>query len=138
MPTTDDPDELTRQRTALCEELAAVGDFRPGALQARYRRCGKPGCHCAREDDPGHGPKWVLTRTVDGRRRNWSIPDAAVSETREQVEAYRRFRALARELIEVNERICQQRLLARQPAEPAKRGRSSPRSRRRRRPRSSG
>ena len=57
---------LVARRDALLGELAAIGEFRPGSLQSRYRRCGKPTCHCASHDDPGHGPKWVLTRTAHG------------------------------------------------------------------------
>lgn len=33
----------------------------------RYRKCGKPGCHCAREGDRGHGPNLALTAKVSGR-----------------------------------------------------------------------
>lgn len=47
---------------------AAIEGFRPGSLVARYRKCGKPTCHCTRESDPGHGPSWPLTRAVKGRR----------------------------------------------------------------------
>ena len=39
---------------ALLGQLTAIGDLRPGTLQARYRRCGKPNYRCAREGDPGH------------------------------------------------------------------------------------
>ena len=123
-----DANSLVERREALCAALADIGEFRPGTLQSRYRKCGKPTCHCAREGDPGHGPKWVLTRTVDGGRRNWSIPEAALADTRAQVTEYRRFRQLTREWIEVSERLCAARLERRHPAEPGKRGRSTPRS----------
>ena len=123
MSTSHEPD-LVAQRAALCASLASIGEFRPGTLQSRYRQCGKPTCHCAREGDPGHGPKWVLTRTVGGKRRNFSIPDEAVEATREQVAEYHRFRALTRELIEVSEQLCGARLTADpRPARPGKRGR---------------
>ena len=45
--------------------LGAVEELRPGALVNRYRRCGKPTCHCAQPADPGH-----MART--GRSRAWS------------------------------------------------------------------
>ena len=126
---------LAAQRAALCASLASIGDFRPGALQSRYRKCGKPTCHCAREGDPGHGPKWVLTRTVGGKRRNFSIPDEAVETTREQVAEYHRFQALVRELVEVSEQLCEVPLRsAPGPASPGKRGRSNPPSQQRLRP----
>lgn len=123
MSTSHHPD-LVAQRAALCESLASIGEFRPGALQSRYRTCGKPTCHCARDGDPGHGPKWVLTRTVGGKRRNFSIPDEAVETTREQIAEYHRFQALTRELVEVSEQLCGARLEAnRHPDNPGKRGR---------------
>ena len=134
-----DQNDAAERRGALCQALAAIGAFRPGTLQARYRRCGKPTCHCAREGDPGHGPKWVLTRTVGGRRRNWTIPEAAVGETRAQVAEYRRFRELTAELVEVSEELCHVRLTAGRDADAAaKKGASRKPSRRSWGPRSSG
>lgn len=134
MSTSHHPD-LVAQRAALCAALASIGEFRPGALQSRYRQCGKPTCHCAHEDDPGHGPKWVLTRTVGGKRRNFSIPDDAVEATREQVAEYHRFQALVRELVEVSEQLCGAQLAdAPGPARPEKRGRWRTPSRRTSRP----
>lgn len=131
MSTSHHPD-LVAQRGALCASLASIGDFRPGALQSRYRKCGKPTCHCARADDPGHGPKWVLTRTVGGKRRNFSIPDEAVEATQEQIAEFHRFQALVRELVEVSEQLCGAQLRsAPGPARPGKRGRWSAPSRRR-------
>ena len=44
--------ELEARRDRLRAELGAVGDLRPGTLVERYRKCGKPSCHCAREGDP--------------------------------------------------------------------------------------
>ncbi len=125
-----DIDVLIGQRDALLGELAGVGDLRPGTLQARYRRCGKPTCHCAREGDPGHGPKWVLVSRVAGGMRNWTIPDEAVQRTREHLDECRRLRELTRELIAVGDELCQARLEGDAPGAPGKRGRRAPRSRR--------
>ena len=126
-----DIDVLIGQRDALLAELAGLGDLRPGTLQRRYRKCGKPTCHCAREDDPGHGPKWILVSRIAGRTRNWTIPDEAVQPTREQLDACRRFRELTRKLIAVGDELCQARLEADAPGASGKRGRSGPRSGRR-------
>ena len=43
---------LERHRAELFGLLSQAGDFRRGALNAVWRRCGKPNCACAR---PGHG-----------------------------------------------------------------------------------
>ena len=58
------PDELEQQRDRLYAELAATGDFRRGSISENYRRCGKPNCACAQPDHPGHGPRYLWTRTV--------------------------------------------------------------------------
>lgn len=47
---------LRDRREQLAASLARVDDLRPGFLTARFRKCGKPHCHCAQKDSPGHGP----------------------------------------------------------------------------------
>ncbi len=106
MSRTRDPQELRRRRDEIRDELARVGDLRPGSLVGRYRRCGKPNCRCAREGEEGHGPSWSLTRAVDGRTVTRIIPADAVERTRGQIAEHRRFRALAGELVEVSEELC--------------------------------
>jgi hypothetical protein len=105
------PERLEQERDRLRASLVSVGDLRPGSLVQRQHRCGKPGCHCARKDSPGHGPSWVLTRAVAGKTVTRGIPaGAAVQQTRQQVEEYHRFRSLVQQFIEVNEKLCDARL----------------------------
>ena len=59
--------DLEQQRDRLYAELAATGDFRRGSISENYRRCGRPNCACAQPDHPGHGPRYMWTRTVAGR-----------------------------------------------------------------------
>lgn len=107
MPSTRDPEELRQRRDEIRDELAHVGDLRPGSLVGRYRRCGKPNCHCAREEDEGHGPSWSLTRAVGGRTVTRIVPADAVDRTREQIAEYQRLRRLTGELVEVSEGLCE-------------------------------
>ena len=102
MAKTHDPETLSRRRNEICEELASIGDLRPGSLVARYRKCGKANCHCAKEEGGGHGPSWSLTRKVDGK----IIPPSAVSQTQKHIAEYRRLRNLTGELVEVSEGLC--------------------------------
>ena len=37
--------------------ISQVGDFRRGALNAVWRKCGKPNCACAQPGHRGHGPQ---------------------------------------------------------------------------------
>ena len=134
-----DAEGLDARREAILRELASIGDLRPGSLFERYRKCGKPGCHCAREGDPGHGPNWVLTARVNGRAVTRAIPRGAVAETRAQIGEYKRLRALTAELVQVSEGLCHARLAAeREAGREVKKGASRKPSRRRSGARSSG
>lgn len=111
MSTSRDPIQKLRQRRdELRAGLAQVGDMRPGSLVERYRRCGKPNCHCAQEGEAGHGPSFSLTHGVEGKTVTKVIPAHAVETTRRQIEEYRRFRALGQKLVEANERLCDAQL----------------------------
>lgn len=108
---TGDTKQLLQQRSQLQQAIADLGDFRPGQLIGRFRRCGKPNCHCANPDDPGHGPSWSLTRVVAGKTVTRIISAGpAVAATQAQLEEYRRFRALTHELVEVSTALCDARL----------------------------
>ncbi len=129
-------DELEKRRRQLREQLARIGDMRPGSLVGRYRKCGKPGCHCARSSERGHGPSWSLTRRVEGKTVTKVIPPGpAVGRTRAQIDECRRFRRLARELIEVSEQLCDAAVLGADPEEQEKGSRRSSKLRSRPKPR---
>ena len=100
-------EQLEAERDRLKSEIARIGDMRPGSLVGRFRKCGKPTCHCAESDSEGHGPSWSLTHAVAGKTITKVIPaGAAVERAREQIAEYRRFRKLTRRLVEVSEWIC--------------------------------
>jgi len=122
---THDPEELRHRRDEIRDELAHVGDLRPGSLVGRYRACGKPTCHCAREGDRGHGPSWSLTRAVGGRTVTRIIPAEAVDRTREQIAEYQRLRRLTGELVEVSEGLCEALLAGPDGSEGGQRGGSA-------------
>ena len=138
MPTPD-LEALQKRRSELKAKLAEVGDMRPGSLVERYRRCGKAGCHCADEGDPGHGPSWSLTREVAGKTVTRVVPATAVAQTREQIAEHRHYRGLVRDLVEISELVCDAKLRASpaaSEAEAAKKGASKRRSKPRSSPRS--
>ena len=102
---------LREKRDQLTANLAHIDDLRPGFLTARFRKCGKPNCHCAREDSPGHGPSYSLTHRIGGKTVTQVIPQGpAVERAKSQIAEYRRFRHLVRELISVSEQICSAQL----------------------------
>lgn len=131
--------KLRQRRDQLRADLAAVGDMRPGSLVARYRRCGKPNCRCARAGDRGHGPSFSLTHAVNGKTVTKIIPREAVDRTRQHIAECQRFRVLAQEVVAASERLCDAELRQTDgpgSKETAKKGASKPRSRSKSRPRS--
>jgi hypothetical protein len=98
---------LREKRDRLTASLAHIGDLRPGFLTARFRKCGKPTCHCAQKNSPGHGPSYSLTHRVGGKTLTQVIPQGpAVERAKAQIAEYHRFRSLVRELVAVSEQIC--------------------------------
>ena len=107
MPTSSDLTALQFQRDQLKSQLSQIGEMRPGSLVARFRKCGKPSCHCAKKGSQGHGPSYSLTRPVAGKTVTRIIPAGpAVEQTRQQLEEYHRFRQLVQQLLNVSEQIC--------------------------------
>ena len=67
MAQTGDVDRLRRIRDELRDELASIGDFRPGTLVEITRKCGKAGCRCARSGDPATAAgRWRATSAAGG------------------------------------------------------------------------
>jgi uncharacterized protein DUF6788 len=101
---------LEADRSKLLEEFLRLGDLRPGSITAVVRRCGKPSCHCAKPNDPGHDPQFRLTRRVAGRTVTESFPNpAALRKAQREVAEFHRLQKLRDDLVSVNEKICQLR-----------------------------
>jgi len=101
--------ELEEQRAGLLARLAATGDLRPGSINATYRRCGKPNCACAQPGHPGHGPRWLWTRSAGGRTRTRQLSPGELDKVRAELAAYKEFAALSEQIVEVSEAICEAR-----------------------------
>ena len=102
--------DLEAERSSILRRFITLGDLRSGSICAVARRCGKPTCHCAKPNDPGHDPQVRLTRRVDGKTvaESFSSP-AAWRKAQAEIEEYHRFQRLIAELIAINEKICLQR-----------------------------
>jgi hypothetical protein len=102
--------DLEQQRDRLYAELAATGDFRRGSISENYRRCGKPNCACAQPDHPGHGPRYLWTRTVAGRgTKGRQLSADEVDKVRAELANYQRFAEVSERIVVVNEEICEAR-----------------------------
>lgn len=107
---TDALSALEAQRAQTQFQISRLGDMRSGSITSTGGRCGNPGCHCRRPDDPGHGPFYRLTRKVNGKSVTETFSTApALRKAQQEVEEFHRFRQLSHDLLEVNEQICKLR-----------------------------
>ena len=101
---------LESRRAELIGSLANLDDLRPGSVVGAVWRCGKPTCHCAQPNDPGHGPKLRLTYKWHGKTVTQALPTlAAVRKAEQEIAEFRKFQELSRSFVEINEQICRLR-----------------------------
>ena len=102
--------ELMAERDRLLTQLSMVGDFRRGSVSENWRRCGKPNCACSAPGHPGHGPRFLWTRSA-GRRKTVARQLAAgeVEKVRLEIARHAEFATTVEQIIEVNEKICEAR-----------------------------
>lgn len=101
---------LEQRRSALYQQMQAVGDFRPGTISVNFRKCGKKNCTCAQPDHKGHGPQYLWNTTSGGSSRAQNLrlgPELA--KAHKELENHEVFLRLCRELVGVNEKICRLR-----------------------------
>jgi len=101
---------LTDERSALLRQVSELGDFQPGSISSATRKCGKPSCHCAKPNDPGHGPHYQLTQKIEGKTVSQTLPSpAAIRKAESEIAEYRKFQDLTGDLVNVNRKICRLR-----------------------------
>jgi hypothetical protein len=102
--------ELEAERDQLFARLAGVGDFRRGSVSENWRKCGKPNCGCAAPDHPGHGPRFLWTRSEGRRKRvGRQLSAGEVEQVRREIARHAEFTATVQQITEVNEQICEAR-----------------------------
>jgi hypothetical protein len=107
---TDPLSTLIGDRSTLLRRISELGDFQPGSITSANRRCGKPGCHCAKPKDLGHGPHFQLTQKIGGKTVTQNLPSqAALRKAEGEIAEFRQFQSLTSQLIEVNRKVCRLR-----------------------------
>ena|SRR5437867_16285 len=107
---TDPLSTVIEDRWTLLRQICELGDFQPGSITSAVRRCGKPGCHCSKPNDPGHGPHFQLTQKIEGKTVTQNLPSqAALRKAEKEIAEFRRFQSLASQLVDVNRKVCRLR-----------------------------
>lgn len=102
----NDPKKIERERRRLAQGLPPIGEVLRASLFERSVRCGKPNCHCADRDDPGHETAYVALSLPKGKTSQVSLPrrlvpvaEAWIGNYKRWLEAVERISALNHELL---------------------------------------
>jgi len=102
-------EQLLEKRGAAAASLPPFDQIVRGSIVTRYRRCGKPTCHCANSE--GHGPAHYLTVTLAaGKTEQILLDEQMLPVAREYVENYRRWWAALEKVSETNRRLLRMRV----------------------------
>jgi hypothetical protein len=100
--------ELRRRRRRLLRDMPALDRIMRGSLIERFKRCGRPGCHCA--DGRGHGPKIYLSVSVSGERPQMGyVPNSNRNQVRELIGNFNKARELLNEICAINTELLRRR-----------------------------
>ena len=101
-------EELRRRRRKLLRDLPPFDRIMRGSLIERYKRCGRPGCHCA--NDRGHGPKVYLSVSVSGERPQMDyVPNSRSAEVAGLVGNFNKAREILNEICAINTELLRRR-----------------------------
>ncbi len=103
-------DKLSNHIDEIKQEIARIGEMRPGSLSKQFNICGNPNCRCKDKDNPRkHGPYHQLSYTWKRKSTSAFIREQDVPMVMEQLANYRRFMELRDEWIECSLELARQR-----------------------------
>jgi hypothetical protein len=109
--------KLFVRRQVLASGLPSFAEIVRGSLVTRYRRCGKPTCHCAKGQ--GHGPAHYLVVTLKpGKTEQILLSGEMLPVAQQFLNNYKRWRAAVEKVSAVNRRLLRLRAAALQESRP--------------------
>jgi len=109
--------KLLERREVLASGLPAFAEIVRGSLVTRYRRCGKPTCHCAKGE--GHGPAHYLVVTLKpGKTEQILLSEEMLPIAQQFLDNYKRWWAAVEKVSAVNRRLLRLRVGALRPSRP--------------------
>jgi len=101
--------KLLGRREILASGLPSFAEIVRGSLVTRYRRCGKPTCHCVRTE--GHGPAHYLVVTLKpGKTEQILLSEEMLPVARQFLDNYKRWWAAVEKVSAVNRRLLRLRV----------------------------
>lgn len=96
--------KLLERREQEASSLPPFSEIVRGGILTRYRRCGKPTCHCARTK--GHGPAHYLQMTIQpGKTEQILLSEDMLPVAQRMVDNYRRWWEALEKVSEVNRQL---------------------------------
>ncbi len=97
--------DLRRKRKELIAHLRKIDPMvLQGSLIERYKKCGKPNCHCVKSQ--GHGPHYYLSVSVAGGRSTLVYVPAKYKLLVEQaLTQYREIQKIIEEISDINRKL---------------------------------
>ena len=104
-------ERLLKRREVLAAGLPSFAEIVRGSLVTRYRRCGKPSCHCAQGE--GHGPAHYLVVTLQpGKTEQILLSEEMLPVAQQFLNNYKRWWAALEKVSAVNRRLLRLRVPA--------------------------
>jgi hypothetical protein len=102
--------QLEQEIRVVKEELAGLGDLRPGSLSTQYNVCGNPNCKCKADPPQKHGPYYQVSFTRKGKGSSKFVREEDLPVVREQLETYVRMKSLVDRWVELSIELSNLRL----------------------------
>lgn len=104
------PARLKQRRHRLVRQVPGLERLLRGSLVERYKKCGKPGCHCVHSK--GHGPASYLSVTLGpGKTRSYYVPEEQRRRIERYLGNYRKLREVVEEIIAINRELLERAAL---------------------------
>jgi len=84
------------------DEIARLGELRPGSLSQQFNVCGKPGCRCKADPPRKHGPYYQVSFTFRGKSGTQFVRREDVARVKRQLRNHQRLRALVEQWIDLS------------------------------------
>ena len=104
------PGLLQQRIDKIKQQIAALGDLRPGALSQQYNVCGNPGCRCKATPPVKHGPYYQISVKRHGKSTTQFVREQDLAEVQSQLDNYRRLRELVDQWITLSAEISSLRI----------------------------
>ena len=104
------PGLLQQRIDKIKQQIAALGDLRPGALTQQYNVCGSPNCRCKATPPVKHGPYYQISVKRHGKSTTQFVREQDLAEVQTQLNNYRRLRELVDEWITLSSEISSLRI----------------------------